>query len=155
MFNHIKKLTTSKAVVDIEAAIYVFHEPPIEGQRMMRATAAAYLLRTGELFVGCSCASEGDQFTREKGRAQALAESEAKLLKWLHKSPKIMPDAIIKIEDNTDGIFTRENKTVMFECLQYVLERFRLILASRYAIIQELNKELDAMTLAFVANKYE
>ena len=46
--------------IDVEAALYVFHDPPVEGKRMMRATTAAYLLPTGELFIGCSCASEGD-----------------------------------------------------------------------------------------------
>jgi|ERR1051326_1827751 hypothetical protein len=143
MFNKLTGLTSNDAVVDINAAIYVFHEKPIEGQRMMRATTAAYLLDTGQLFIGCSCASEGDQFTREKGRSQALAEAEAKLLKWLRKSPKAMPDQILATNDTDDADRKRINKHVQEECLRFLIDRFRLILMQRYAIINLLSSELE------------
>lgn len=144
MFQKITKLTSSEAVVDINAAIYVFHEPPIEGQKLMRATTAAYLLASGELFVGCSCASEGDQFERAKGRTLALEESEAKLLRWLRKG-KQTPDAILKVDPDAEGTnsYQATNRMVMYECLAFVHERFRLILAKRSDIIKRLSDEMD------------
>lgn len=147
MFNKITKLSSNGAVVDINAAVYVFHERPIEGVRMMRATTAALLLETGELFIGCACASEGDQFERSKGRSLALQEAEAKLLRWLRKSQRIKPDSVLRTDpdwiDEATGTkgFTTLNLRVREECLYFLVERFRLILSERSAIIDRLNLE--------------
>lgn len=145
MFSKITKLSSNGAVVDINAAVYVFHERPIEGTRMMRATTAALLLDTGELFIGCACASEGDQFERSKGRSLALVEAEAKLVRWLRKSQRIKPDQILAVKpDYPDKTTWHEvNGEVQKECLYFLIDRFRLLLFKRYAIIASLNDELD------------
>src|SRR6266699_1432007 len=132
--------------IGVEVAEYVFHDPPVDGKRMMRATTAGYLLSTGELFIGCSCASEGDQFTRAQGRQQATAAAMEKLINW-KRGGKCEPDAKIFVGAIEDGspqeIDPKEiNKDVYLNCLEYQVETFRLILFDRHAIIESLSLSL-------------
>jgi hypothetical protein len=118
--------------VEANANEYVFHEPHLDGPRKVRATNAAILLETGQLFIGCSVCSESDQFTRAEGGGKALAYASAKAAHFL-KNGKRIPDGLLNVEREPPQIF----RDVRELCIQYQIDKFRDMLYDRSLLIAE------------------